>query len=529
LRARTAAAIAACAVIVIGAIDCRAPTQITLVLSTDVDCTQNKMTTAIIVGTLASLDARPPAATTTACGAMGTLVLVPSGGDGDEVAVKVVGGIGVAPDGCTDPKDKRCIIARRVLRYVPHESLTLPISLDDACRGVPCGTDETCARGRCVAVNCAENGTCDSANDGGAIDSSADAPGDGAPAPSPELALGQRHSCAIMPDTTVRCWGANDRGQLGLGDDAGTGDVTRPTPIPAFATVVSLSAFSEANAGAVLADGTVRMWGDNCCGQLGGAFSATSPAVVNGVTAMARISVGRMHACALGRDSQAVMCWGKVADPVLTISPPSSIAGTGGALRGIASGDTLVVFHLSDGTLRTIGANYFGSLGSGGLDAGPTATPQITGVTGVASIAVGNSFVIATLVDGGSVAWGESASQQLGLAGFDSPNGPTPSPALAGVTDIVAGDQHACGFRAGALVCWGSNTSGQLGSSAAPRSSDPIAVEGLPIAATKAWAGWYHTCARLTDGSIWCWGANDNGQLGDGTKTSRSQPKPIVW
>ncbi|MBI3202397.1 MAG: LamG domain-containing protein [Myxococcales bacterium] len=136
---------------------CREPTQITVVLSTDVDCPRVVETT-LGVGTLSNVNDKPPASgrkgCKTASGRIGSLVVVPSGDDHAEVALLAVMTVDQAQVSTCDPltPGPKCVVARRALRYVPHTPLTLPIELSTSCLGVKCQPDETCFKGLCVSA-----------------------------------------------------------------------------------------------------------------------------------------------------------------------------------------------------------------------------------------------------------------------------------------------------------------------------------------------------------------------------------------
>jgi alpha-tubulin suppressor-like RCC1 family protein len=93
---------------------------------------------------------------------------------------------------------------------------------------------------------------------------------------------------------------------------------------------------------------------------------------------------------------------------------------------------------------------------------------------------------------------------------------------------IVAGGYHTCSRKAnGSVWCWGSNGNGEVGDGTTdtPRPS-PLQVTALGTSAEEIAVGKYHTCARKVDGSVWCWGRNDFGQVGDGT-TASPKPSPV--
>jgi alpha-tubulin suppressor-like RCC1 family protein len=99
----------------------------------------------------------------------------------------------------------------------------------------------------------------------------------------------------------------------------------------------------------------------------------------------------------------------------------------------------------------------------------------------------------------------------------------------SGVTAIAAGGGHTCAVLAtGALMCWGDNTRGQVGDGTYYDRLEPTPVTGLSSGVVGVTTGLYHTCALLTNGAVKCWGANDFGQLGDGTTTYQSTPVDVL-
>jgi hypothetical protein len=138
-----------------GAVSCLSPTQITLHVSTNALCRDTTQWKGVSIYTGSTTDVETKAATltTTACGAdgqIGTLVLVPSGSDSDEIGIRVVAGLLRGPEDCAANLYDGCIVARRTLRYSPHKSLDVYVALTDNCVGVSCDTTHTCVDGTCV-------------------------------------------------------------------------------------------------------------------------------------------------------------------------------------------------------------------------------------------------------------------------------------------------------------------------------------------------------------------------------------------
>ena len=145
---------------------CRAPTEITLELTTDVPCA-SLSDVAITTGPATAPEGSAFTVLTSQCdaatGRIGSLVLVPSGASDDAVAIKVTARVQQAGDPatgpCVAPYGPSCIVARRTLRYLPHTPLTLPVPLSRSCVGLPCAPNETCDRGVCRPVDeCGETG-----------------------------------------------------------------------------------------------------------------------------------------------------------------------------------------------------------------------------------------------------------------------------------------------------------------------------------------------------------------------------------
>src|SRR5262249_17752399 len=144
-----------------------------------------------------------------------------------------------------------------------------------------------------------------------------------------------------------------------------------------------------------------------------------------------------------------------------------------------------------------------------------------------AGVSAGDQHTCARKTDGTIWCWGYNQYGQLG----DGTNTTNPSPVKVmdngPFIEVSAGGYHTCGRKGdGRLLCWGDNNVGMVGDGTTINRNTPVPVVGLPTAAAEVSAGEDHTCARLTDGTLWCWGYNYYGQIGDGSHTDSSTP---VW
>ena len=183
------------------------------------------------------------------------------------------------------------------------------------------------------------------------------------------------------------------------------------------------------------------------------------------------------------------------------------------------------------------GENDEGQLGAGNTD--PTTAPvRVRGLggapmTGIAEIVAGAGHSCARMTDGGTVwCWGKNDDGQTGNGTFTTNCGKNcpavqvltgkGSGPLTGATKLAAGFNHTCALKDGALQCWGLNLAGQLGDGTTNPSAVALVVNQSPGGGAlgvlaEAAAGMSHTCARMDDGNVYCWGDNLSGQLGNGS------------
>lgn len=338
------------------------------------------------------------------------------------------------------------------------------------------------------------------------------------------LAASYYNSCAAVAGR-VRCWGANNYWQLADPDSPGS---TVPVDIPQLSGVQQIVGrafhFCALQAGASL-----RCWGNNRHGELGdgGARFRTAPVETfpagSGVGAL---GLGFLHSCA-GLPG-GLRCWGysgrgavglgqfTVTEPLPVpvagiVSMPSSVAGGEDHSCAAYNGDVLCW-----------GFNEKGQLGVGDLQ--PRAAPAyVLGLPpGATQVATGSRHSCA-IVAGGVWCWGYGANGELGNGATDDSLLPVAVPGLgAGVTAITAGYNHTCAVQGGVAKCWGLNTDGQIGNNVNTGiQTTPVTAIGLSLGVTAISAGVTHTCA-VANGAAWCWGYDGYGQLGNGIRNDAS-------
>ncbi len=347
------------------------------------------------------------------------------------------------------------------------------------------------------------------------------------------IAAGDRHTCALLANGGISCWGHNRYGQAGNTTNNGT-DTANPTP----AAVAGLSNMKAITAGslhtcALTSSGGAKCWGLNSFGQLGVVpFTSTNPTPVNvsDLSGAVAIAAGTYHTCAL-TEAGGVKCWGYNALGQLgrstgagtaTPLPVGSVPGVLNA-TGIATGDYHTCALKADGGVGCWGYNLYGQLGRGTNVGTETPNPppaDVAGLSGAVAIAAGNNHTCAVMSDGKVKCWGLNNKGQLGSVTNAGTTIPNVTPAeVTGVTGVVAlalGDDHSCALTStGSIKCWGANSKGQLGwsSNFVDQTIAGQAGSGTSLAIT---ANGTHSCA-LTASTLSCWGGNLYGQLGNTT------------
>jgi alpha-tubulin suppressor-like RCC1 family protein len=398
------------------------------------------------------------------------------------------------------------------------------------------------------------------------------------PVPDRDISVGESHSCGIRGDGSISCWGLNDAGQLGGGTSGGYSSSPAPVAAPSDWTTSQLQALQIASGllhtCAVMSDGNVWCWGDNSHGQLGDGTTvgSSNPVKVQGLEAPANLQLsllkynfltaGAYHSCVVVGSDRHVQCWGENDHGQLgngtTVdsSSPVTVQVAAGPLNGAASlragfkhGCVLVVPQGASQSAMCWGLNDSGQLGVGTTSDSPQAMPVTFDdpTFEPEHLAPGYAHTCATgqSTDGRLFCWGSNQYGQFGNGTASSE--PYLQPAEVGhwqgypTGAIHAGANDTCAIlpwnpigQESGLYCAGQNTSGQLGKGwvteyeATPQ---PVSwTAGWLAAVTKVRASLgAHVCALTKYGNTVCWGSNTHGQLGDGTTSDRYVPTTVKF
>jgi alpha-tubulin suppressor-like RCC1 family protein len=349
------------------------------------------------------------------------------------------------------------------------------------------------------------------------------------------VSVGGIHTCGLTAAGAAYCWGWNSRGQLGDGTSAN--ERSRPVRVGGDASFTALSAGDRFTCG-VTAAGTVYCWGLNV-GQLGDGTTTdrSLPVLVAGDVSFAAVSTGFRHTCAV-TDAGAAYCWGlnssagQLGDGTETDrSSPVLVAG-GLEVAAVSAGDFHTCGVTAAGAAYCWGANGDGQLGDGTTTSRSTPV-RVAGDLSFAGVSAGGFHTCGVTVAGAAYCWGGNVGQ-LGDGTTTSQSGPVRVAGGESYAAVSAGFLHTCAVTpAGIAYCWGDNSQGQLGDGTTASRSSPVRVAGgVSFAAISAGGSGqalgYHSCGLTSAGAAYCWGQNARGQLGDGTRTNRSTPVPVV-
>ena len=370
------------------------------------------------------------------------------------------------------------------------------------------------------------------------------------------LICGDDHTCFVNGTGSLACWGLNLERQLGHFGTVAGGDAWLANQ-GNFTRVAMVDA-EQRHSCAVLSDASLWCWGTvppdtspqaapaRIMGSAWGSHAGGMP--------VSAVYVGEDHTCAVLGDGS-LWCWGLGSRGQLGIG---SIAnqhdpvrvmpaewGSGPGLLGVNTASASW-YHscavLADGSLWCWGAGQHGTLGVGS-EARHTVPVRVQaedwgsgeGQVSVVQVSTGGQHTCAVLADGSAWCWGQGADGRLGTGNTETKTTPQRLlllPEGQGAIIIDAGELHTCALLSSGMPwCWGSNSTGQLGggSGGTTFSATPAAVNTAGWggkAAVRITTGQFFSCAVLEDGSLWCWGGNDSGQRNGPAPNASPPPAP---
>lgn len=408
-----------------------------------------------------------------------------------------------------------------------------PVSTLTDATAVAGGVNFTCALKKDATVACWGNNDAGQLGDGTTSKHLTPAPVVGVSGVK-SIAAGGYHVCALAGSGDVWCWGHNDNGQVGV--DTKGADVTMPTKVAGVSGATAIGAGRDHSC-AVSASGQVQCWGYGDSGQLGNSSNGTSATPVNvfSLSDATALGLGGGHSCA-AQKSGGVSCWGAndwgqlgTGDTSIgSINVPAAVGKVAGIVE-VTAGYVHTCGRTADGHVFCWGSDIAGRLGTGRPVYAPSPV-MVAGATNVSMVAVGGDpFACALDMSGGMKCWGNNDNGELAQNKIHG--GGTPLPIMLGTSitpsTMVAGGAHLCIAGAGTdVVCWGYNQYGQLASGDQNGSSSGVVFGGSGFGGTPTSLGYTHTCVTLGDGGLACAGANGSGQLGNGS-TTYAQTTPV--
>ena len=342
---------------------------------------------------------------------------------------------------------------------------------------------------------------------------------------------GEWHTCGVKSNGTLWCWGDNYYGEIGDGTQVNKNIPAQVGPDSDW-EVVTGGFFDTC---AVKNNGTLWCWGWNGYGQLGdGTYTDKYvPAKVGNESDWAQVVAGGIHNCAV-KTNGSLWCWGdnefgQLGDGTVVYSKklPSRV-GTWTDWQSVETHWNHTCGVRTNGTLWCWGDNEFGELGNGAITYSKNIPTRVGTGTDWAKAATGGVHTCALKANGSLWCWGNNTTGQLGNGAFGNKNIPTRIGAGADWRMVSGGAEHTCAVKAnGMLRCWGNNQSGTLGDGTIDAKMAPTNVVGIYQDWRMVAAGGYQTCAIKNNGSLWCWGDNWYGELGNGIPANSSVPTQV--
>ncbi len=351
-----------------------------------------------------------------------------------------------------------------------------------------------------------------------------------------QLGAGDTHMCGLDAAGVGHCWGNNNQGQLGDPTFVGPSSATPRVVLANGQSWAEIRGGLESSCARTTA-GAAYCWGEGSDGGVGngsGASTRTPSAVTSSGQNYAQVSPGAFFAC--GRTTaNVVWCWGgnfdgQLGDGTSTQRNSPVLAQTGALsfVDIVSSPDG----YFTCGRVTSGAAHCWGYNGNGELadntTVNRTSPVAVMGGNTFAGLVAGTDNACGNLINGNWVCWGANAYGELGDGSQTERH--TPVPLLANgntFVQLTMGTYHTCGrTAAGAVFCWGRNSSGQLGNGGSLGSNSPVAVSGGHLF-TDIRAGDNFTCGLSDNGTVFCWGDNSRNQLGSSAVGSSNVPLKV--
>lgn len=393
---------------------------------------------------------------------------------------------------------------------------------------VAAGWKHACAITVVGDVYCWGEGLSGKLGDGGSVDRYA--PSKVNLSAATQISAGYAHTCALRSNGDVYCWGSNSDGQLGFGTAVTEANQPGFVSLPQVAVRVSAG---RSHSCAVLINGAVYCWGANDWGQLGDGtlIERLTPTPVAALPATANtVAAGGDFTCAI-LVSNALMCWGHNEVGQLgngtwvNSAVPVTTSLLSGLPTSLSAGDKHVCATTDWEVIWCWGQSYGGSLGDGTSQ--NRATPTFVGYGN--RVAAGARHTCATDTIGSVACWGYNASSQVDpLADARVPN-PSPT-SVSNPFDADAGASFTCAIVAGALYCWGENTLQMVVANGPSVLWEPTLINLGDVAPMRVRASGSHVCVSDDGNWLYCWGKNDAGALGRGFVSGIEAPftSPVI-
>jgi alpha-tubulin suppressor-like RCC1 family protein len=382
-----------------------------------------------------------------------------------------------------------------------------------------------------------------------------------------QIAGGAFHNCGVARNGVVHCWGLSYWGRLGTGIiTPNWTNVLTPTAALTDVRFTSVDADEQRDSRsghscAVSADQSAYCWGSGAWGMLGDGkhgevmpvYGNAFPTRVAGVPPVKQVALGASHTCLLDVGGTA-WCAGQNAGGQVGVKRVGTDCDSAPCVLSFTRVSTSQQFQsLVAGGFFTCGLTVAGQAWCWGFDVPSFTLPQnpeipslVSAPVAFRSLAAGAMHACGLSSDGTAYCWGGNYSGEAGVGPSNTypywTQGPTRVVTAEHFASIVAGEYHTCALTVdGRAFCWGENDHGQLGSSTtemcgdpsipnavvAPCSSVPRPVSS-PLRFVGLALGWQHTCGLTSRGEAYCWGSNDNGQLGTGDTSPHLTPAKVL-